>query len=154
MKIKNYNARYSKEITDLFCSAVHAIDSNLYSPEQKDAWAPRPPDYQFWQQRLEAKKPILAMVDGRVAGFIELESDGHIDCLYVHPDSQKLGYGTKLLDHVILLAKESGCIRLYVEASEVALPLFKKMGFLMVQENILEWRGVKLINYTMALRLS
>ena len=154
MKIEKYNERYCNEIADLFCKAVHAIDPTLYTEEQKKAWAPIPPDYGFWQQRLEIKRPFLGMVNEQVAGFVELESDGHIDCLYVHPNLQRLGFGSNLISHVIRLAKEGGLRLLYVEASKAACPLFNQMGFLQIQENLIERRGVKLTNYTMELDLS
>lgn len=153
MKIDKYNKQYCNEIADLFCEAVHAIDPCLYTDEQKRAWAPKPPDYEFWKQRLDIKMPYIGLMHGQVAGFIELEKDGHIDCMYVHPNFQRLGFGSKLLGHVIQLARDRGFERLYVEASKAARPLFDKMGFFDVRENVIERRGVKLTNHTMEFKL-
>ena len=40
MEITSYSATLATEIADLFHQSVHAIDSDVYTPEQKEAWAP------------------------------------------------------------------------------------------------------------------
>ena len=79
MKIVEYSSNRGKEIADLFYESVHSIDSSIYSEQQKHAWAPMPIDYINWEIRLENKKPYVLLIKNEVAGFIELESDGHID---------------------------------------------------------------------------
>ena len=61
MEIQHYTQDRAVEIADLFHQSVHAIDSSVYTPEQKEVWAPTPPDYAFWEQRLNNKKPYLAL---------------------------------------------------------------------------------------------
>lgn len=149
MEIIEYLSSKATEITDLFYESVHAIDSSIYSDEQKRAWARKPIDYDIWKKRLEHKKPYLCMIKNEIAGFIELESDGHIDCAYVSPRFQRQGVATKLLDHVIIVAKNLGLKQLYVEASIVAKPLFEKKGFLAENENRVIRHNTVLINYSM-----
>lgn len=91
MEIKSYSNQWAAEITDLFYQSVHAIDPSVYTPEQKEAWAPTPPDYAAWSKRLDEKRPLVAIINGQVAGFIELDTDGHIDCTYTHPNFQGMG---------------------------------------------------------------
>jgi hypothetical protein len=79
MDIQSYSANKAREIADLFYQSVHAIDSSVYTAEQKEAWAPTPIDYERWSERLNTKKPFIAVVENRVAGFIELDADGHMD---------------------------------------------------------------------------
>jgi len=128
MTIIEYSSNRAREVTDLFFMSVHAIDSSIYSEEQKIAWAPSPIDYLFWEKRLELKRPYLLLINNQLAGFIELESDGHIDCAYVSPIFQRKGVATRLLKHVINEAKNQKLERLYVEASIVAKPLFERFG--------------------------
>jgi putative acetyltransferase len=97
------------------------------------------------------KKPYLLIIKSEVAGFIELESGGHIDCTYVLPKYQKFGVATLLLQHVISLAKESGLKKLYVEASIVAKPFFEKFGFVAESKNEITRNETVLINYSMLL---
>lgn len=129
LTIETYSEHKYIEITDLFHSAVHNIDPASYTCEQKEAWAPTPPDYDFWFSRLNEKKPFLAIVGDRVAGFLELESNGHIDCAYTHPDFQRIGIASKLLDHSVAEAVKMNITRLYVEASLIAKPFFESLGF-------------------------
>jgi putative acetyltransferase len=153
MKIRAYAPELAKQITDLFHSSVHSIDSKYYSKEQKQAWSPSPPDYALWMQRLEEKQPFVAMFGSEVLGFIELEQDGHIDCLFTHPEFQNQGVASQLFNYLKMRAQAQGIQKLYTEASLVALPFFEKRGFEVIEENEVHRKGVKLLNYSMNLIL-
>lgn len=157
--IRNYTPNDAREITNLFYASVHSVAPDFYSLEQKEAWAPTPPNYESWQERLAIKKPFIAVkknLNGQdtIAGFIELEDDGHIDCLYVHPEHQHQGIATALLVHLITVARERGINGLFVGASMVAKPLFEKYGFKETRINEVSLRGQVLINYSMTLQLT
>ncbi|MFS1944996.1 GNAT family N-acetyltransferase [Vibrio lentus] len=74
------------------------------------------------------------IVDNQVAGFIEFDGDGHIDCTYTHPNYQGQGVASALYQYVFKVAKSRGLSRLYVEASLVAIPFFEKWGFVVVKK--------------------
>jgi len=152
MEIKSYSAEWAIEIADLFYQSVHAIDPLIYTSEQKEAWATTPPDYAKWSLRLDEKRPFVAIVDGRVAGFIELDADGHIDCTYTHPDFQGMGVGSALYERLLSEARLNNIERLYVEASFIAKPFLEHKGFTVIKENTLQRNGVTLINFTMEKR--
>ena len=135
MDIRTYSADRSDEIADLFYESVYAIDPSVYTTEEKAAWAPAPIDYQRWRVRLDQKRPFLAIIDDRVAGFIELEADGHIDCAYTHPDFQGRGVASALYQHLLKEAEARKLQRLYVEASHVAKPFLERRGFSVVKTN-------------------
>lgn len=149
MTIQPYTAARSAEIADLFHQSVHAIDPALYTPEQQEAWAPTPPDYVRWSERLAFKRPFLAIVEERLAGFIELDADGHIDCLYTHPEYQGMGVASALYTHLEAEARSRQLSCLYVEASRVARPFFERRGFSLIRENEVQRGGTKLNNYRM-----
>ncbi len=149
LEIGEYSVDRAAEVVDLFYSAVYAIDTTVYTSAQKQAWAPRPPDYEKWRARLESKLPSLAIVDHRLAGFIELEPEGHIDCCYTHPDFQAKGVARSLFMHVESLAIDRGIERLTVEASIPARSFFQAMGFSELQQNKIPGAGQTLINYSM-----
>ena len=154
MEIELYTENRAAEITNLFHQAVHAIDESVYTVEQKEAWAPTPPDYEYWKERLNKKRPFVAIIHDRVAGFMELDADGHIDCTYTHPEFQGQGVASTLYQHLLLEAKGRGLKRLYVEASLPAKPFFKQRGFSVVQRNNVQRHGVTLVNFTMEIYLS
>lgn len=149
MEIKSYSAEWAIEIADLFHQSVHAIDPSVYSPEQKEAWSSTPPDYAKWSLRLDEKRPFVAIIDGLVAGFIELDADGHIDCTYTHPNFQGMGVASALYSHLLAEAKLRNIERLYVEASFIAKPFFEHQGFSVIKRNTFQRNGVTLVNFTM-----
>lgn len=153
MKIIHYCPEFTKAITELFYKAVHNIDPKIYSLEQQQAWAPLPIDYPKWEKRLVIKKPYVFLIKDKVAGFIELEADGYIDCLYVLPEFQGQGVARALLYHVITLAKARNGQQLFVDASVIAKPFFKKHGFICEQKNQVVRNDVELDNYTMRLNI-
>jgi putative acetyltransferase len=149
MKIQTYSPDKAREIADLFHKSVHAIDPLLYSSEQKEVWSPTPIDYERWAERLNVKKPFVAIIEGRVAGFIELDTDGHIDCTYVHPDFQGRGVACALYEHLITETRVKNIKRLYVEASLVAKPFFEHRGFSVSKKNEIQRNGITLVNFSM-----
>jgi len=149
MEIRNYAESDSREIADLFHNSVHSIKAEMYSYEQLEAWSPSPPDYEFWSSKLNKSKPYVATIGSQIVGFIELEDDGHIDCLYVHKNYQGQGIAGKLFSHVNEVAISNGIKSLYVEASAIAKPFFEKRGFLLSSENVVQRNGQYLVNYSM-----
>ena len=154
MDIQTYSSERASEIADLFHQSVHAIDPSVYSPELKEAWAPTPVNYERWSERLNEKQPFVAVIENRVAGFIELDADGHIDCTYTHPDFQGKGVASTLYEHLLEEAKSRNIKRLYVEASLIAKPFFEHRGFSVVKKNEVQRNGVSLVNFLMEKQLS
>jgi putative acetyltransferase len=149
VKIQTYSADKAREIADLFHQSVHAIDPSLYSSVQKEAWAPTPVDYELWAERLNVKKPFIAIIEDRVAGFIELDADGHIDCTYTHPDFQGRGVASSLYERLFDEARAKNIKCLYVEASLAAKSFFEHRGFTAVKKNEVQRNGVTLVNFSM-----
>ena len=152
-KICPYSIDLAPEIANLFHSAVHAIDPSVYSRAEQEAWAPTPVDYDFWAARLATKKPLVAIHDQRVAGFIELEPSGHIDCFYVHPDFQRQGVGGLLYNALEQQAHLLAIKLLFVEASLLVKDFFRQRGFRVVSKNRLVRNGEVLVNFSMEKRL-
>ena len=66
--------------------------------------------------------------------FAELESDGHIDFFYCHPDFQRQGAGTALMTTLVAEARELVLAELRAEVSVTAQPFFSKSGFRTFEE--------------------
>lgn len=149
IEIKPYSSLYASKICDLFHSSIHAIDTDIYSKAQLEAWCSTPPDYLKWSERLDNTQPWMAFRGSSLAGFVELGDDGYIDCLYVHPNFQKSGVARKLYDHVLKLAQQKKLPQLSVDASKVAVPIFKVWGFKIKRVNKITRKGQVLTNYHM-----
>lgn len=139
-------------IATIFTRAVHEIASEVYTAEQCLAWSAREPNPEHWRKRCELKRPFVAMVGSEVAGFLELDTDGHIDCAYVNPDFRRRGVMTRLVAHATEVCFATNLPRIHVEASICAKPLFEGRGFSVLRENVVVINGIGLANYKMELQ--
>ena len=151
--IRPYGVADAAALTNLFRSSVREIASRDYTAAQIRAWAPDGIDTVQFGRRCEAKSTWVAELEGRIAGFSDLEPDGHIDMLYVHPNFVRLGVARALLEHIEETAQINGLRRLYTEASLTARPIFEVMGFRMVVPQTVTIRGESMTNYRMEKRL-
>ncbi len=136
-------------IAEIFPRAIHEIASQVYSPEQCLAWSSREPHYERWKIRCEFKRPFVAEIDGKIAGFLELDTNGHIDCAYINPDFQRRGIMSQLVRHAVQTCFAMKVDRVFVEASICARPMFEKAGFTVVHDNVVTVKGISLVNYIM-----
>jgi len=151
--IRYYNGEF-REVAEIFHSAVHETAASCYSQEQIEAWAPTPIDIEHWRSRCELKRPFLCSHAGQTVGFLELDTDGHIDCHYVHPSHNRRGFGSALLLHAITTAADFGMTKLYVEASHIAKDLYLKHGFQVVSSNQVSIGDINLANWIMEMPLA
>jgi len=147
--IRIYQKGDHVSIAEVFCRAIHEIASQDYSPAQCLAWSSREPNPEHWKKRCELKRPFVVVMGSEIAGFLELDTDGHIDCAYVNPDFKRQGVMTELVKHAVSTSFAMNLPRVYVEASICAKPLFEHVGFNVLSENVVEVNGVKLLNYQM-----
>jgi len=124
MLIRDFEIDDLSQVIRLFERAVRETNSRDYSSVQVRAWAPETADVDSWKQRLCGGTVWLCETSGQIAGFIRLEDDGHIDLLYVHPDFQRLGIASGLLEKAFRWASSRQLPRLFTESSITARPFF------------------------------
>jgi GNAT superfamily N-acetyltransferase len=76
---------------------------------------------------------FVALVDGQVVGTGSLNGQT-VSAVYVHPDYQGRGIGTKLMDAVENAATAQSQGALSVQSSVTAKPFYTRRGFRVVQE--------------------
>jgi putative acetyltransferase len=138
----------------VFRAAVRVTARTDYSEAQVRAWAPDEIDEGAWATARAKARTLVAERDGAPVGFIDLEPDGHIDMLFVHPAEQRRGTAAALLGRVEAAAREAGIARLYTEASITARGFFERRGFRVVAPQTVELRGQRFLNYRMAKELA
>jgi putative acetyltransferase len=138
----------------LFTRTVRAVASRDYDTDQLRAWAPDEIDRERWAARLGGRPTFVATIGGEMAGFSDLEPDGHIDMLFVHADHQGRGVAAALLAHVEAQAVALRLGRLFTEASITARGFFERQGFRVIAAQDVEVRGQTLRNYRMEKRLA
>lgn len=149
MKIRDFQVSDRDAAVSVFHSAVHALAASRYTREQRDAWAPHPPDSEYWQRRLAEPRVRVAEEHGHVIGFIAFNDDGHIDLLFTAPAYARRGVATALYRDAETILARRGVSVVFTEASAVARPFFERMGFDVVNEETVTRSGVALHRYRM-----
>jgi len=133
----------------VFFDAVHQGAADVYTQEQRDAWAGAEPDLAAWRDRLVGVDGFAAEVEGEFAGFMTLDQTGYIDLAFVRPDVMGRGVGRALYNAIEQKALAAAITMLTTKASLKARPFFKRMGWQVEREQTVEVRGVLLTNYRM-----
>lgn len=136
-------------IARIFSRAIHEIASEAYTSAQCLAWSDKEPNHDHWQRRCEIKRPFVAITDGEISGFLELDPDGHIDCATINPDFQRRGIMTQLVQHAVECCSAFGIDRVHVDAPICARAMFEKCGFKVVEEKQVAIGKVALTNFAM-----
>ena len=141
-------------VMEVFRASVRLVARSDYTPEQVLAWSPDDVDAAAWARRYATREAWVADIDRILVGFIELESNGHLDMLYVHPAHQRQGVASALLRELEAAARNSGIVTLYNEASITARPFFESRGFTLIAPQTVALRGQEFVNFRMEKRLA
>lgn len=147
LTIRPYQSADLDAVIAIFQGAVRKVAVRDYDQAQIDAWAQVERDR--WEVRRLSRPTWIAFVGQSPAGFTDLEADGHLDMMFVHPAHQGVGVATALLERVEASAQEQGLARLFTEASITARPFFERRGFRVVTAQSVEVRGQRLTNFRM-----
>lgn len=133
----------------IFRMSIEELAADDYDAEQREAWASAADDEDAFAARLAAALTLIAIIDGAAVGFASLKGAEEIDMLYVDPEFAGQGAGRALVDALTKLAQARGAKRVTVEASEVAKPLFERLGFAAQKRNLVRVGDEWLANTTM-----
>jgi len=154
MLIRYYHPAAVGQMVRLFYNTIHAVNRRDYTLEQVNAWAPTVPNQVRWLARYSSRIAFVADDEGIIAGFAELELNGHIDCFYCHHTYQGQGVGRQLYQRIEQEANLLDLTRLFVEVSITAQPFFERMGFQTLRDNKVLINDVRLTNFLMEKYLS
>lgn len=145
MFIRKYQPSDCKELTELFYNTVHAVNAKDYTKEQLDVWATGQIDLKKWNQSLQKHFSIVAVTDGIIVGFGDIDRTGYLDRLYVHSGYQRKGIATAICNQLESAVPEN----IVTHASITARPFFEKRGYKVVKEQQVERQGIFLTNFIM-----
>lgn len=149
--IRPFRPADAAAIADLTLDSIRAVGSHSYSNEQVDAWAARHPGPERFLRHHTDGAHICVAADANdcPVAYALLETDGHLDMLYCHPDHTRRGLADRLLDAAEQIASSLDLERLYTEASELARPAFERAGYVVQHRRDFEIEGVAIHNFAM-----
>lgn len=147
LRVRRYDPADLDALIALFLRAIREVAAKDYQPAQIEAWARA--DRDLWATRRLDRPTWVATIGGEVAGFSDLEADGHLDMMFVHPEHQGAGVASALLAEVEAAARGQGLGRIFTEASITARPFFEVRGFRVIAGQEVERGGQRLANFRM-----
>ena len=145
MEIRRYRQSDCKELTELFYRTVHTVNAKDYAEEQLDVWAPGQADLEKWNRSLQEHYSLVAIENGIIVGFGDIDKTGYLDRLFTHADHQGKGIATAICDRLELAV--SGNVLTY--SSVTARDFFEKRGYKVVKKQEVERQGIPLMNFVM-----
>ena len=147
--LREFRSGDEPALRTVFASAIHVIARRDYSQLQVDTWAPREFDASAWAVRVQEIQPFVALVDGVVAGYADVQPAGYIDHFYVAASAGGQGVGGALMRRLFARANGRGLAELTSHVSITAQPFFAHFGFEVVEHRVFEVRGVEMRNAAM-----
>lgn len=96
ISIRDYQPEDVQTLANIFYHTIHRINTQHYTEEQVDVWAPATSlETEGWAKKIPKTKPIIATVGDEIVGFAEFEPNGHIDCFYCHHEWIGKGVGSE-----------------------------------------------------------
>lgn len=145
MRIRRYQESDCRELTELFYNTVHIVNAKDYTKEQLDVWATGQADLERWNQSLQAHYSIVAVEDGVILGFGDIDKTGYLDHLFVHAEHQGKGIATAICDQL----EQAVPGKITTHASITAKPFFEKRGYKVIKKQEVERQGIFLTNFVM-----
>lgn len=146
MELRTYQTADLTQITDLFYNTVHTVNARDYSQAQLDVWATGQVDPERWDASLSSHDSVVAVEDGHIIGFGDMDEAGYLDRLYVHRDYQGRGVATAICNR---LESASPSSSFSTHASITARPFFERRGYRVVKEQQVDRQGILLTNFVM-----
>lgn len=150
IEIRAYQPADCAVLAELFYQTVHTVNAGDYTEEQLNAWADGNVDLAAWDSSLSAHFSVVALQNGKIVGFGDIDHGGYLDRLYVHKDYQRQGVGGAICDELEQAVAED---KITTFASITAKPFFENRGYRVVRENLAVRHGITLKNYLMEKRL-
>lgn len=146
MQLRKYTPSDCAQMAELFYQTVHSVNAKDYTQEQLDAWATGEVDLQAWDESFQAHKTDIAVENGDIIGFGDMDESGYLDRLYVRKDYQGQGVASAICEELERLAAGK---TFTTHVSITARPFFLHRGYRVVRKQEVIRRGVALMNFVM-----
>ena len=146
MQLREYMTSDCEQLARLFFQTVHSVNAKDYTKEQLDVWATGNVDLNRWDMSFKEHYTIIAIDNGEIVGFGDIDSSGYLDRLFVHKNHQHKGIATAICDE--LESSVTGK-KIITHSSITAKPFFEKRGYRVKKEQTVVRNGISLTNFIM-----
>ena len=134
MNLKQITKKDQLDLKKLYFDSIISIDERIYNKEQKRAWASQAWNNKNFDLTINKGKGWLINDKKKVIAFALRYPNDRIALLYCKGDSQRKGYGTKLLHKLEKEAKIEGLTCLSTEASLISYRLFLRNNWKIIRK--------------------
>lgn len=149
MLLREYQPSDAETLAAIYRDAVIEIGSGAYDAKQVEVWSSYPDDIEEFRRLLSQGLTIVALHDKQLVAFGQLNPPDHIAFAYTASHFARLGYATEIYKRLEVRAIEQGVQCLHTEASRISKHFFLKMGFRLVETEIVERKGVQFERFKM-----
>lgn len=142
------------ELQFLFVETIKSVCKTDYNSEQIEVWTYSIKNKERWSEIMINQLVLVAQIENKIVGFTSLAYENYIDLLYVHKDYQRQGIAHKLYTNIEDIAKRQGQTTLKSDISKTAKPFFERVGFEVINEQIIVRQEVELTNFKMTKTLA
>ena len=134
MNLKQITKKDQLDLKKLYFDSIISIDERIYNKEQKRAWASQAWDNKNFDLTIERGRGWVISEGNKFIAFASRYANDRLALLYCKGDSQRKGYGTKLLHKLEKEAKIEGLTCLSTEASLISYKLFLRNNWHIIRK--------------------
>ena len=149
MNLKQITENDQLDLKKIYFDSIISIDEKIYTLEQKRAWASQAWDNKYFNLSLKEGKGWLINEREKIIAFASRYPNNRISLLYCRGDSQRKGYGTKLLQKIEKEAIKEGLPCLTTEASLISYKLFLKNSWKIIRKEKIIIKNITFERYKM-----
>ncbi len=149
MNLKQITQKDQLDLKKIYFDSIISIDEEIYTSEQKRAWASQAWDNKYFNLSLKEGKGWLINEREKIIAFASRYPNNRISLLYCRGDSQRKGYGTKLLQKIEKEALKEGLPCLTTEASLISYKLFLKNSWKIIRKEKINIKNITFERYKM-----
>ena len=149
MNLKQITQKDQLDLKKIYFDSIISINENIYTSEQIRAWASQAWDNKYFNLSLKEGKGWLINEGEKLIAFASRYPNNRISLLYCRGDSQRKGYGTKLLQKIEKEAIKEGLPCLTTEASLISYKLFLKNSWKIIRKEKIIIKNITFERYKM-----
>lgn len=153
--IRKFKPSDLESVLHVFHEAIHTTGAKYYDEDQIKTWGSVDDlDKKSWLQSLTDNITYVAVVDDTIVGFGDMNHSGYIDRVFILQKYQGQGILQTMVKKFEDEALKLNLAEITTEASIVAMPIAKRMGYEIVTKQFKEYKGKRFVNYLMRKQIS